>query len=81
MIKLTRTDIKNDVYTHTESSQTSLAWNRVLNIMCDDIINLKDDSLSNKVYDVISDLQTSAKQDVLELMKDEHIASMFLIEY
>lgn len=70
-----------DGYTHTELFDTSAAWSRVLTLIADDIIDLGDEELSNKVYDTISNLESSAKEDVIELMKDEHIGSMFILEY
>lgn len=81
MIKLTRVGDNSDVYVHTELFDTTVAWDRVLSLMCDDIINLQDEELSSKVYDIISDLETSSKQNVIELMKDEHIASIFVVEF
>lgn len=70
-----------DNYTHTELFDTSVAWNRILTLIFDDIVNLDDEDLTNLVYDTVSDPTTSAKEDVLELMKDEHIGSMFILEY
>jgi hypothetical protein len=81
MIKLTRIGDNPDVYTHTELFDTTAAWDRVLSLMCDDIINLQDEELSSKVYHIISDLETSSKQNVIELMKDDHIVSIFTIEF
>lgn len=81
MIKLTRIGDNSDVYAHTELFDTSAAWDRILSLMCDDIINLQDDELSSKVYDIISDLETSSKENVIELMKDEHIANIFVVEF
>ncbi|MGL5015228.1 MAG: hypothetical protein ACRC6V_13215 [Bacteroidales bacterium] len=70
-----------DTYTHAELFDTSAAWDRILSLMVDDIINLEDEDLTNLVYDTISDLSTSAKEDVTQLLKDEHIGSMFVLEY
>ena len=70
-----------DGYTHTELFDTSAAWDRILSLIVDDVINLEDEDLTNLVYDTISDLSTSAKEDVIELLKDEHIGSMFILEY
>ena len=70
-----------DTYTHTELFDTSAAWNRILTLIFDDVVNLDDEDLTNLVYDTISDPTTSAKEDVTELMKDEHIGSMFILEY
>lgn len=81
MIKLTRIGDNSDVYTHTEMFHTIAAWDRILSLMCDDIINLQDEELSSKVYDIISDLETSSKETVIELMKDEHIATLFFVEF
>lgn len=81
MIKLTRIGDNSDVYVHTELFDTTAAWDRVLSLMADDIINLQDDDLWVKVYDIISDLETSSKENVVELMKDAHITCMFVIEY
>lgn len=81
MIKLTRVGDNSDVYTHTELFDTTAAWDRVLSLMCDDIINLQDDDLWVKVYDIISDLETSSKENIIELMKDNHIANLFFVEY
>ena len=70
-----------DNYTHTELFDTSVAWNRILTLIFEDIVNLDDEDLTNLVYDIVSDPTTSAKEDVIELMKDEHIGSMFILEY
>lgn len=70
-----------DTYTHTELFDTSVAWDRVLSLMSDDVLNLEDEDLSNLVYDTISDLSTSGQQDVMTLLKDPHIGSMFILEY
>lgn len=70
-----------DTYTHTELFDTSVAWDRILSLMADDIINLEDEDLTNLVYDTISDLSTSAREDVIKLLKDEHVGSMFILEY
>ena len=70
-----------DGYTHTELFDTVTAWDRVLSLMVDDVINLEDEDLTNLIYDTISDLSTSAKQDVITLLKDPHIGSMFILEY
>ena len=70
-----------DSYTHGEISDTSAAWDRVLSIVVDDVVNLQDEELSSLVYDIISDLSTSAKEDVIELMKEPHIGTMFVLEY
>lgn len=72
---------KIDTYAHIELFDTSAAWDRVLSLMADDIINLEDENLSNLIYDTISDLSTSSKENVIELLKDEHISSMFILEY
>lgn len=81
MIKLTRIGDKSDVYVHTELFDTTAAWDRILSLMCDDIINLQDEELSSKVYDIISDLETSSKENIIELMKDEHITTLFFVEF
>lgn len=70
-----------DYYTHTELFDTVAAWDRVLTLIADDVINLEDEDLSNLIYDTISDLSTSSKQDIIELLKDVHIGSMFILEY
>ena len=70
-----------DNYTHTELFDTSVAWNRILTLIFEDVVNLDDEDLTDLVYDTISDPTTSAKEDVIELMKDEHIGSMFILEY
>ena len=70
-----------DNYTHTELFDTSVAWNRILTLIFDDVVNLDDEDLTNLVYDTISDPTTSAKEDVIELLKNEHIGSMFILEY
>ena len=70
-----------DNYTHTELFDTSVAWNRILTLIFEDVVNLDDEDLTNLVYDIVSDPTTSAKEDVIELMKDEHIGSMFILEY
>ena len=70
-----------DNYTHTELLDTSVAWNRILTLIFEDVVNLDDEDLTNLVYDTVSDPTTSAKEDVIELMKDEHIGSMFILEY
>ena len=70
-----------DNYTHTELFDTSVAWNRILTLIFEDVVNLDDEDLTNLVYDTVSDPTTSAKEDVIELMKDEHIGSMFILEY
>ena len=70
-----------DTYTHTELFDTSAAWNRILTLIFDDVVNLYDEDLTNLVYDMLSDPTTSAKEDVIELLKDEHIGSMFILEY
>lgn len=69
-----------DNYTHTELFDTSIAWNRILTLIFEDIVNLDDEDLTKLVYDTISDPTTSAKEDVLELLKNEHIGSMFILE-
>ena len=69
-----------DTYTHTELFDTSVAWNRILALIFEDIVNLDDEDLTNLVYDTISDPTTSAKEDVIELLKNEHIGSMFILE-
>lgn len=81
MIKLTRIGDNSDVYVHTELFDTTVAWDRILSLMCDDIINLQDEELSSTVYDIISDLETSSKENIIELMKDDHIANLFFVEY
>ena len=68
-------------YAHTELFDTSTAWNRILTLIFDDIVNLDDEELTDLVYDIVSDLTTSAKEDVIELLKNEHIGSMFILEY
>ena len=70
-----------DNYNHTELFDTSAAWNRILTLIFEDIVNLDDEDLTNLVYDTISDPTTSAKEDVIELLKNEHIGSMFILEY
>ena len=70
-----------DNYTHTELFDTSAAWNRILTLIFEDVVNLDDEDLTNLVYDTISDPTTSAKEDVIELLKNEHIGSMFILEY
>lgn len=70
-----------DTFTHTELFDTSTAWNRILTLIFEDVVNLDDEDLTNLVYDTISDPTNSAKEDVIELMKDEHIGSMFILEY
>ena len=70
-----------DNYTHTELFDTSVAWNRILTLIFDDVVNLDDEDLTNLVYDTVSDPTTSAKEDVIELLKNEHIGSMFILEY
>lgn len=69
-----------DNYTHTELFDTSAAWNRILTLIFEDVVNLDDEDLTNLVYDTISDPTTSAKEDVIELLKNEHIGSMFILE-
>ena len=68
-----------DNYTHTELFDTSAAWNRILTLIFEDVVNLDDKDLSNFVYDTVSET-TSAKEDVIELLKNEHIGSMFILE-
>ena len=70
-----------DDYTHTEVFDTSVAWSRIFTLIFDDVVNLDDEDLTNLVYDTISDPTTSAKEDVIELLKNEHIGSMFILEY
>ena len=70
-----------DTYTHTELFDTSTAWNRILALIFEDVVNLDDEDLTNLVYDIVSDPTTSAKEDVIELLKNEHIGSMFILEY
>ena len=70
-----------DNYTHTELFDTSAAWNRILTLIFEDVVNLDDEDLTNLVYDIVSDPTTSAKQDVIELLKNEHIGSLFILEY
>ena len=70
-----------DAYTHTELFDTSAAWNRILTLIFEDIVNLDDKDLTNLVYDTVSDTTTSAKEGVIELLKNEHIGSMFILEY
>lgn len=70
-----------DNYTHTELFDTSVAWNRILTLIFEDVVNLDDEDLTNLVYDTISDPTTSAKEDVIELLKNEHIGSMFILEH
>ena len=70
-----------DTYTHTELFDTSTAWNRIFTLIFDDVVNLYDEDLTNLIYDMLSDPTTSAKEDVIELMKDDHIGSMFILEY
>ena len=69
-----------DTYTHTELFDTSVAWNRILTLIFEDVVNLDDEDLTNLVYDTISDPTTSAKEDVIDLLKNEHIGSMFILE-
>ena len=68
-------------YTHTEVFDTSVAWSRIFTLIFDDVVNLYDEDLTNLVYDMLSDPTTSAKEDVIELLKNEHIGSMFILEY
>ena len=70
-----------DNYTHTELFDTSAAWDRILTLIFEDIVNLDDEDLSSLVYDIVSDPTTPAKEDVIELLKNEHIGSMFILEY
>jgi hypothetical protein len=70
-----------DNYTHSELFDTSTAWNRILTLIFEDVVNLDDEDLTNLVYDIVSDPTTSAKEDVIELLKNEHIGSMFILEY
>ncbi len=70
-----------DNYTHTELFDTSVAWNRILTLIFEDVVNLDDEELTDLVYDTVSDPTTSAKEDVIELLKNEHIGSMFILEY
>ena len=70
-----------DNYTHTELFDTSVAWNRILTLIFEDVVNLDDEDLTNLVYDIVSDPTTSAKEDVTELLKNENIGSMFILEY
>lgn len=72
---------KIDTYTHTELFDTTRAWDRILSLIADDIINMEDEDLSNLVYDTVSDLSTSGQQDVMTLLQDPHIGSMFILEY
>ena len=69
-----------DNYTHTELFDTSVAWSRVFTLIFDDVVNLYDEDLTNLVYDMLSD-PTSAKEDVIELLKNEHIGSMIILDY
>lgn len=69
-----------DNYTHKEVFDTSAAWNRILTLIFEDIVNLDDEDLTNLVYDIVSDPTTSAKEDVIELLKNEHVGSMFILE-
>ena len=71
---------KIDDYTHTEVFDTSVAWGRIFTLIFDDVVSLYDEDLTNLVYDMLSDPTTSAKEGVIELMKDEHIGSMFILE-
>lgn len=70
-----------DNYTHTELFDSSVAWNRILTLIFDDVVNLDDEDFTNLVYDTVSDPTTSAKEDVIELLKNEHNGSMFILEY
>lgn len=70
-----------DNYTHTELFDTSAAWNRILTLIFEDVVNLDDEDLTNLVYDTVSDPTTSAKEDVMTLLKDPHIGSLFILEY
>lgn len=70
-----------DTYSHTELFDTSVAWNRILTLIFEDVVNLDDEDLTNLVYDVVSDPTTSAKEDVIELLKNEHIGPLFILEY
>lgn len=72
---------KIDDFTHTEVFATSVAWGRIFTLIFDDVVNLYDEDLTNLVYDMLSDPTTSSKEDVIELLKDEHIGSMFILEY
>ena len=69
-----------DNYTHTELFDASVAWNRILTLIFEDVVNLDDEELTDLVYDIVSDPTTSAKEDVIELLKNEHIGSMFILE-
>lgn len=69
-----------DTYNHTELFDTSTAWNLVLTLIFEYVVNLDDEDLTNIVYDIVSDPTTSAKEDVIELLKNEHIGSMFILE-
>ena len=68
-------------YTHTELFDTSTAWDRILTLIFDDVVNLDDEDLTDLIYDTVSDPTTSAKEDVIELLKNEHIGSLFILEY
>lgn len=68
-------------YTHTEVFDTSVAWSRIFTLIFDDVVNLYDEDLTDLVYDTVSNPTTSAKEDVIELLKNEHIGSMFILEY
>lgn len=68
-------------YAHKEIFDTSTAWNRILTLIFEGVVNLDDEDLTNLVYDTVSDPTTSAKEDVIELLKNEHIGSMFILEY
>ncbi len=70
-----------DNYTHTELFDTSAAWTRILTLIFEDVVNLVDEDLTNLVYDIVSDPTTSAKGDVIELLKNEHIGPLFILEY
>ena len=70
-----------DNYTHTELFDTSVAWNRILTLIFEDVVNLDDEDLTDLVYDTVSDPTTSAKEDVIELLKNEHIGTLFILEY
>ena len=73
--------LRIDNYTHTELFDTSVAWNRILTLIFDDVVNLDDEDLTDLVYDTVSDPTTTAKEDVIDLLKNEHIGSMFILEY
>lgn len=68
-------------YTHTEVFDTSVAWSRILTLIFEDVVNLDDEDLTDLIYDTVSDPTTTAKEDVIDLLKNEHIGTLFILEY